>query len=561
MTEHDRYHSSTTRWLLAFGRPVLWPLAISVVCRVAQLATGAALLGYAAYAVMNAVISGSGSALRALTIIAVLAAVKGLFHYLEHYAGHWVAFRTLAMMRVFFYERLAALAPAVTYRHRTGDLLGRVTRDIDRLEVFFAHTVVPAIAAVVMPAGLLVIFTAAGYPLTAGVLVPFFVLLGGGLSFVGRRRSRRAEAETVRIGGDLSAHLADTIDGLREVTAYGAERMRHSEQSHMDDDAAAHHRIVARWAAFRASGVRLTQAGALGAVVVTGHLTTASPTAVAVLAAATVATFPALSGVDGFAALLGSTRTAVQRVRAIAEEIPATPDSTSDDAPPPGAPEIQLVDVDFAHPGTDRSGSVLSRLDLTIPAGSTVGLLGRTGSGKSTIGALIARVWDPTHGRILWNGTDLRHIPLAEMRRRVTVVDQDPFLFRDSLAANLRLGAPHATDRDLWQALDLVSLADLVRSLPDGLSTTIGEQGGELSGGQRQRLAVARALLHDGELIVVDEATSQLDAATEALVLDRIQQAWSDRTVVWITHRPDTLRLCDHVYHLEHGRLTALGTP
>lgn len=400
MTPTRQRSSSTTRWLLAFGRPVLWPLGISMLCRVAPLAAGAALLGYAAFAVMTAVLSGSGSPLTTLGVIVALAAAKGLFHYLEHYTGHWVAFRTLAMMRVFFYQRLAALAPAITYRHRTGDLLDRVTRDIDRLEVFFAHTVVPTIAAVIVPTGVVAGFAVAGHPAVALAVTPFFVLLGAVLPFLGQRHSQQAEGTTVRIGGQLSAHLTDTIGGLRELTAYAAGSLRRAEQQRLDDESAARHRIVARWAATRASVGQLARVGALITVVVTGQLTGTSPAAIAAMVAVTVATYPALAGVDGFAASLGSTRTAVRRVRAVAEEAPATPEPPVAEAwePPPGAPEIRLTGVGFTYPG--RNAPALSGIESTIPAGGTVGLLGHTGSGKSTIGALLARIWDPTDGRI-----------------------------------------------------------------------------------------------------------------------------------------------------------------
>src|SRR5690606_13657408 len=185
-------------------------------CRVIELAAGAALLGYAAHTAVTAVTTGTGNPATALTVVLLVAAVKGLFHYLEHYTGHWVAFRVLATMRVFFYQRLAALAPAVPSPHRTGDLLARVTRDIDRLEVFFAHSVVPAIAAVVMPAGVLTWFAATGYPAVALAALPFFVALGALVPFLGRRSAQRAEADTVRLAGTISAHLADTTAGLRE---------------------------------------------------------------------------------------------------------------------------------------------------------------------------------------------------------------------------------------------------------------------------------------------------------------------------------------------------------
>ncbi|MFD6895078.1 thiol reductant ABC exporter subunit CydC [Rhodococcus sp. NPDC060086] len=550
-----------TGWLLAFGRPVLWPLVISALCRVTELTAGAALLGFAAYTAVTAISTGTGSPATAFAVVVALATLKGLFHYLEHYTGHWVAFRVLAMMRVFFYERLAALAPAVSYRHRTGDLLARVTRDIDRLEVFFAHSVVPAVAAVVMPAGVLVWFAAAGSPVVAAAVAPFFVALGAIVPFLGRQGAQRAESETVRFGGVVSAHLADTIAGLREVTAYGAGERRLAEQAAFDDEAASRRGVVARWVAVRAAVTRVTQVAVVLTVVAIGHAVDVDSAVVAAMAAVTVATFPALAAVEGFAALLGSTRSSVQRVRAIADEEPDTPDVDASTAWIPGtqAPQVHLDNVDFVHPGGSGRAPVLTRTELTIPAGATVGLLGPTGSGKSTIGALLARIWDPTGGRVLWDGHDLRHIPLAELRRRVTVVDQEPFLLRASIAANLRLAAPDASDSALWDVLRSVDLEHTVRAMPDGLDTSVGERGAELSGGQRQRLALARALLHDGRLVIVDEGTSQLDEGTEARVLDRLQSAWADRTVLWITHRPSTLRLCDTVFRIDAGEVVPWG--
>ncbi|MGV9746641.1 amino acid ABC transporter ATP-binding/permease protein [Rhodococcus zopfii] len=551
---------SMTGWLLAFGHPVLWPLAISALCRVTELAAGAALLGFASYTAVSAVLTGTGSPATAFAVVAGLAAFKGLFHYLEHYTGHWVAFRVLAAMRVFFYERLAALAPAVTYRHRTGDLLARVTRDIDRLEVFFAHSVVPAVTAVVMPTGVLVWFAASGHPAVALAVAPFFVALGAIVPFAGRPSAQRADAEIVRIGGAISAHLADTIGGLREITAYDAGERRRTEQALLDDRAATRNRLVARWVAVRAAATRVTQVGALLAVVATGHAVDADVAAVAAMVAVTVATFPALAAVDGFAALLGSTRTSVQRVRAIAEAAPETPDVDDSRAwiPGPHAPEIRLEDVEFVHTSGGGRAPVLNGTDLTVPAGSTVGLTGRTGSGKSTIGALIARIWDPTGGRVLWDGVDLRRIPLADLRRRITVVDQEPFLLRASIATNLRLAAPDAPETALWEALHTVDLETTVRAMPDGLDTGVGERGAELSGGQRQRLALARAILHDGQVVIVDEGTSQLDERTENRVLERLQTAWADRTVLWITHRPSTLRLCDSAFRVDDDGLVPL---
>jgi len=556
MTEHTLTdgRASQTRWLLSFGRPVLWPLLISIACRVAELAAGAALLGYAAHAAVSAVTTGSGSAVSVLLVVLTLAAIRGVFHYLEHYTGHWVAFRVLAMMRVFFYRRLAALAPAITYRHRTGDLLGRVTRDIDRLEVFFAHTVVPAVAAVVMPSGVLLWLIVIGYPGVALAVGVSVVVLGAGVPFVGRRRVGRNEAAIVAHLGTVSAHLADSIAGLREISAFGAapERMRTLDR--VERDLAVRRRVVARWSAARVALTRVCQVGALAAVVVTAHAGGADAATIAAMVAVMFATFPALEAVDAFAALLGSTTSSLRRIREIADGTSDTPGPSTADAwhPPESAPEIRFDGVAFAHPG--RPGRrVLDRVDLTLPAGGFVGVVGPTGSGKSTLGALAARIWDPVVGRVLWDGHDLRHIPVDVLRDRVTVVDQDPYLLPTSIAANLRLGAPEATDERLWEALHAVDLDTFVRAMPDGLDTAISDR--TLSGGQRQRLALARAILHDGAVIVVDEGTGQLDAATEARVVARLRREWAGRTVLWITHRESTLDRCDMVCRVRDGQV------
>ncbi|WP_247604125.1 iron chelate uptake ABC transporter family permease subunit [Gordonia paraffinivorans] len=438
--------------------------------------------------------------------------------------------------------------------NRTGDLLGRVTRDIDRLEVFFAHTVVPAIAAVVMPSGVLLWLIVIGYPGVALAVGVSVVVLGAGVPFVGRRRVGRNEAAIVAHLGTVSAHLADSIAGLREISAFGAapERMRTLDR--VERDLAVRRRVVARWSAARVALTRACQVGALAAVVVTAHAGGADAATIAAMVAVMFATFPALEAVEAFAALLGSTTSSLRRIREIADGTSDTPGPSTADAwhPPESAPEIRFDGVAFAHPG--RPGRrVLDRVDLTLPAGGFVGVVGPTGSGKSTLGALAARIWDPVVGRVLWDGHDLRHIPVDVLRDRVTVVDQDPYLLPTSIAANLRLGAPEATDERLWEALHAVDLDTFVRAMPDGLDTAISDR--TLSGGQRQRLALARAILHDGAVIVVDEGTGQLDAATEARVVARLRREWAGRTVLWITHRESTLDRCDMVCRVRDGQV------
>src|SRR5204862_1843086 len=223
-----------------------------------------------------------------------------------------------------------------------------------------------------------------------------------------------------------------------------------------------------------------------------------------------------------------------------------------------GGVAIELADVRFTYPG--RTRPALDGVSLRIEAGSTIAVVGPSGAGKTTIASLLLRFWDPQSGVVRLFGHDLRDYRLDDLRRRIALVAQDTYLFHDTLRANVVLARPDATDAEIRLAVERAALAELVDSLPEGLATVVGERGARLSGGQRQRVAIARAFLKDAPVLVLDEATSHLDAVSEASVRPAPERLSRDRTTLVIAHRLSTVRDADAIVVLDEGKVVEIGS-
>ena len=491
--------------------------------------------------------------------LALLAPLSGALHWLESWLAHDVAFRLLAVMRIDAFRKLEALAPAYLTRRRTGDLMALATHDIELVEYFFAHTVAPAFVAILVPAAVIAVL-AFESPWLAATLLPF--LLAVGLSpFLMRKRVDRLGSQAREAAGELGAFAVDSVQGLGEIVAFQQEtrrgnRLDELSQRHIDLRLPFFRELTLQHAILEV----LTGLGGL-AVVVCGALLSQQGRIdsglLPLLTILAMAAFLPVSEIAQIGRQLADTLGATRRVYALANE-PIPVRDGKGVLPRAGAASLALENVTFSYPGQNRAA--LSEASFVIPAGKTVALVGTSGAGKTTTAQLLMRFWDPDSGRIVLNGHDLRDYKLDALRRMIALVAQDTYLFNDTLRANILIARPYASEPELQAAVEHASLGPLVATLPRGLDSPVGERGTSLSGGQRQRVAIARAFLKDAPILILDEATSHLDAVNEQAVRRSLDLLQSDRTTVVIAHRLSTVRDADLIVVLDQGRVAETGS-
>jgi len=494
-----------------------------------------------------------------LVALAIAAPLAGLLHWLESWLAHDMAYRLLNDMRLALFKKLEALAPAYLTRRRSGDLVAVATHDVELIEYFFAHTVTPVLVAIIVPLAVLATLTAFGWPL-AVALLPF--LIYAALSpLVRRAQIDRLGSQAREVSGDLSAHTVDSIQGIAEIVAFQSERARgEALASRARAYLAARMPFLADLTREHAMHEMVTGLGGLAVIAAGAWLVTAGRLDAPMLPLLTLlalSAFIPLWEVAQVGRQLADTLGATRRVRAIHDE--PVPVRDGPGVPGPRATDAMLTlrDVTFTYPGRVRPA--LAGVSLIVPAGSTVALVGSSGAGKTTIAHLALRFWDPDSGTIQLAGHDLRAWRLDDLRREIALVAQDTYLFNDSLCANVMLARPTATAAELHDAIARASLDDLIHTLPDGLDTVVGERGMRLSGGQRQRVAIARAFLKDAPVLILDEATSHLDAVNEAVVRGALDALARGRTTLVIAHRLSTVRDADLIAVLHDGRIVETG--
>ena len=375
-----------------------------------------------------------------------------------------------------------------------------------------------------------------------------------------RKRVDRLGARAREAAGELGAHAVDSVQGLGEIIAFQQETARGDA---FDRLGAAHVRLrlpffnELTWQ--QTSLEVMTGFGALAVAVTGGWLAAHGAVDSGILPLLTLLALAAFLPVSEIAQIgrqladtLGSTR----RVYSIQAEHVAVTDGAGV-AGDGRAAALALDGVDFSYPGTTRMA--LAGVSFAVPAGQTTALVGTSGAGKTTSAQLLMRFWDPDAGRITLNGQDLRDYQLDDLRARIALVAQDTYLFNDTLRANIMIAKPEASGAELAAAVDNAALGDLVAALPQGLETPVGERGASLSGGQRQRVAIARAFLKDAPVLILDEATSHLDAVNEAAVRQALERLKTARTTIVIAHRLSTVRDADQIVVLEAGRMVEYG--
>lgn len=559
-------------WLLQLARPVLKPLYLSAVARLLDQAFGIALITFGVYRIGATVVQiTGGTALSSaylwvsVGVMAVLALLKAVFRYLEQFAGHYVAFKALEILRQEMFRRLVPQSPACMVGAKSGDLLTRITADIDRIEVFFAHTLVPAFSALVIPLAVSILAGFLVSPLSGVLLFLVYLVTLLCLMLLGGGEGNRAADAVGKAQGQVAQSVTDSVNGISEVTGYGLQRARITQLERYMSIVGACARPLTSLQALRRA---LSQSGMYLAALAVIWVGMPSPGDLAAIPAALAAIFAVMRswevcrGVEDFSTHLDNTFAAARRVWQVANSAPQVA-SGGKNLPTQPFPII-FEDVSFTYPQSGQrisSGEALQDVSFTIPAGSWAAICGATGSGKSTLARLLLRYWDVDSGQILLGDCPLPQLDPQAIRRAIPLVTQRIHIFSASIADNLRLGNPDASEEQLWQVLKIVELDQVVAALPAGLNTRVGRYGGALSGGQRQRLSLARALLNDSPVLVLDEFTAHLEPALAARIRHRVREKRPQATIIEITHTLRQVEEADQVLVLSGGRLAEQGDP
>ncbi|MET9620273.1 thiol reductant ABC exporter subunit CydD [Streptomyces sp. NPDC006464] len=486
---------------------------------------------------------------------------RAVFRYAERLVSHDAVLRMLAELRVAVYQRLERIAPAGLRRTRRGDLLSRLVQDVDALQDYWLRWLLPAGAALVVGAGS-VGFTAWLLPEAGAVLAAGLLTAGVAVPAAGGVLARRAESRLAPARGTLATTVVDLLRGCAELTVAGALNDRIGRARAADRTLTA---IASRQAAATALGAGLSALACgltVAAAAVVGvqavHDGRLAGVTLAVVVLTPLAAFEAVTGLPLAVQYRQRVRRSAERVHEVLDA-PVPVHEPEHPAMPPKSPfPVEVAGLSARHAGQERDA--LSDFTLTLEAGRRVAVVGSSGSGKTTLAQVLLRFLDAGSGTYRLGGTETSALDSDDVRRFVGLCAQDAHTFDSSLRENLRLARPGAHDDELRTALRRARLLDWVDGLPHGLDTLVGEHGSRLSGGQRQRLALARALLADFPVLVLDEPAEHLDLATADALTDDLLRATEGRTTVLITHRLRGLDAVDEVVVLDEGRTVQRGT-
>ncbi len=505
-------------------------------------------------------ISGKITIIRNISIILVGAYMaRAVFTYLYRYLSHVAAWKLVADMRVLVYEHLQKLSLSFYQDKQTGQLMSRAINDTAALEVLIAHAVPDLVTNILILIGTGTLLFVINPLLAALTLIPIPFLILGGVLFVKKIRPNFRKAQATL--GDLNAVVQDNISGIKEIQVFN-QQTRESK------------RVEKRAKNYTSSILSALKLSAMFHPIV--EMVSSLGTVIIVACGGWLAlkNYVSIADIVGFIMFLGlfyqpiTTLARViedlQQASAGAERIFELLDIESDIVDNKDAKEIERSKGEIAFSNVSfhyiSESPVLKKISFTAKPGKMIALVGPTGVGKTTIISLIARFYDPLEGRILIDGINLKDITVASLRNQISIVLQDIFLFNGSVAENIAYGSKEASIDDIVKAAKIARAHDFINELPEGYDTVIGERGVKLSGGQKQRLSIARAVLRNTPILILDEATASVDVQTEIQIQQAIQELAGSRTIIVIAHRLSTVKQADQILVLKEGEIVESGT-
>ena len=488
-----------------------------------------------------------------------LYAARVLFRYMANYLAHRAAWRLVEEMRIKVYAKLQVLSMDYYRSHQSGDLVSRTMNDTGHFEQLYAHLLPDSVTNIITVIGVTAILFSMNARLALFTCLPIpFILLSGWIFSKKVRPSFRTMQKTV---GELSAQLQDNFSGIQEIQTFGQEEWALGKvQGKARTLTTAMLRALNLSAIFHPSVEFLTAMGTVFVVGIGGYIAYQGQIDVGEVVAFLLYLALFYAPITGIANLLESLQQAFAGVERVVEILDApetvrnTPGATALQNP---RGELQFDHVDFSY---IEGVPVLEDVTFEVKPGEMVALVGATGVGKSTMAQLIARFYDPTSGVIRLDGRNLKDIELTSLHKNIAMVLQDTFLFNGTIAENIAFAQPDATLQEIARVAQIARIHDDILAMPDGYGTKVGERGARLSGGQKQRIAIARAILCEASVLILDEATASVDVQTEADIQQAIFDLAGTRTIVAIAHRLSTIRRADCILVFEDGRITQRGT-
>ena len=547
--------------LLRLLRPFAGQVAVAALLGVATVVCGIGLMGTAAFLIATAALQPSIADLQvAIVGVRFFGLFRGVFRYLERLASHRLTLRLLTRLRVWFFEALEPLAPARTLELKSADLLTRAVADVESLQEFYIRVLAAPLVAVTVAAGT-ALFLGAFDPRLAAPFAAAFAAGAIAVPLVVRHLGRPLGLRLATTRADLGAAIVDGVQGMADLLAFGRGQAQRRRIEALSATVSADRERAACIEALGSAAITfVTQAAVWGLLVLAIPMVregVIDGVSLAVICLVGMAAFEAVQPLPAAAQYLEEQVAAARRVFTILDARPAVRDP-EEPVSLPAAPGLEVNAVDFIYPKV--LSPALSGLNLELPAGRRLAVVGPSGAGKSTLAYLLLRFWDPSAGTIRLAEHSLPDYRLEDLRRIIGVLSQRTDLFTGTVRENLLLAHPEANQGELDAAARKAELLTTIRGLPEGWDTWIGEQGLQLSGGQRRRLAIARLLLRDPPILVLDEPAAGLDAITERRLLRTLHELMEGRTTILITHRLVGMEDMDEILVLDQGRVVERGT-